>query len=106
MISEGLAESFSAELYGAEMVGPWVSGFDDSKLEQTRDIFRNGLNTTGFNTIRRYIFGDPAAGIPVYAGYAIGYRLVQQYLQRTGKTVPEATFVPAEKIIAESGFFG
>ncbi len=105
MVAEGLAESFSAELYGEDKIGPWVTEFDDSKLEQTRTIFHQGLNVTGFDETRRYIFGDPAAGLPVFAGYAIGYRVVQAYLMLTGKSVVEATFIPAKTIIAESGFF-
>jgi uncharacterized protein YjaZ len=87
------------------MVGPWVSEFDESALEQTRSVFRDGLSTSGFGAVQRYIFGDPAAGIPVYAGYTIGYRVVQAFLKRTGKGVVEASFIPAEKIIRESGFF-
>jgi uncharacterized protein YjaZ len=113
MIGEGLAESFSAELYGEDMIGPWVTGFDDSKLEQTKAIFRKALNVTGFDKVRSYIFGDvisqqagrDTVGVPLYAGYALGYRVVQQYLKRTGKTVPQATFVPAQEIIEESDYF-
>lgn len=105
MIGEGLAESFSAELYGADKIGPWVTEFDDAQLAQVKEIFRQGLNVGGFNEVRRYIFGDPGAGLPVYAGYAIGYRVVQAYLARTGQRVPEATFVPAHDIIAASRFF-
>jgi uncharacterized protein YjaZ len=44
-------------------------------------------------------------GAPDYAGYAIGYHVVRQYLERTGKTAAEATFVPASEIIDASGFF-
>jgi len=63
--------------------------------------------------VRGYIFGDtlaelmglPKAGVPNFAGYAIGYRIVRQYLQRTGKSVAETTFLPSREIIAESGFF-
>ncbi|CAG0936543.1 hypothetical protein TFLX_05424 [Thermoflexales bacterium] len=105
MIMEGLAESFSAELYGADKVGPWVTEFDDALLAQTKETFRPGLNVSGFNEVRRYIFGDPGAGLPLYAGYAIGYRVVQAYLARTGQRVPETTFVPAHEIITASGFF-
>ena len=69
---------------------------------------------TGFDTLRGYIFGDGIAqmqggegvGVPTYAGYALGYFVVQNYLRRTGKSVVETTFVPAREIIAESGFFG
>jgi uncharacterized protein YjaZ len=105
MVGEGLAESFAAALYGADKIGPWVTEFDERKLEQTRTVFRDALGVSGFGEMRRYIFGGPDAGLPTYAGYAIGYRVVQAYLVRTGKGIVEATFVPAETIIRESGFF-
>ncbi len=105
IVMEGLAESFATELYGTDKAGPWVTEFDDANLEQNKTIFRKNLNVTGFNEIRRYIFGDPGAGLPLYAGYAIGYRVVQAFLKRNRKAVVEATFVPAEEIISGSGFF-
>ncbi len=113
MIGEGLAESFAAELYGADKIGPWVTEFDDSTLEKTKAIFRDGMNSKGFNLVRSYIFGGsiaaqmglPAVDVPLYAGYALGYRVVQAYMQRTGKNVVDTTFVPAEEIIRESRFF-
>lgn len=113
MIMEGLAESFAAELYGADKIGPWVTGFDESRLGATKVIFRDALKRSGFNVIRGYIFGGEIAeqygfekvDVPLYAGYALGYKVVQAYLKRTGKRVVETSFVPAEEIIAESGFF-
>jgi len=113
MVMEGLAESFAAELYGAEMIGPWVTNFDVSRLEEARTLFKNALHLSGFNVVRSYIFGDEitaqqgreAVGVPTYAGYALGYKLVQAYLQRTGKSVAEATYTPSAEILAESGFF-
>jgi uncharacterized protein YjaZ len=47
----------------------------------------------------------PRAGVPNFAGYAIGYRVVRQFLKRTGKSVAETTFLPSREIIEESGFF-
>ncbi len=113
MVLEGLAESFAAELCGAKLVGPWVTEFDESRLDETRRIIGGALQASGFDQVRSYIFGDTvsasagraAVGVPLYAGYAIGYRVVQDYLRATGKSVVEATFVPAAEIIAESGFF-
>jgi len=109
MIFEGLAESFSGELYGADCVGPWVAEFDESLLESTKALFRPVLTMTGFNEVRVYIFGNGVMGsnnkVPMYAGYALGYRVVQAYIKRTGKTVVESTFVAPETIIADSGFF-
>ena len=40
-----------------------------------------------------------------FAGYALGYRAVQAYLARTGRSAAEATFLPAAEILAESGYF-
>jgi uncharacterized protein YjaZ len=115
MIMEGLAESFSAELYSEDVVGYYVTEFSGTEIYEAKRIIGGALETRGFNAVRSYIFGDtlmrpefgglPKSGVPAYAGYAIGYRVVQQYLKRTGKTVVEATFVRADKIIAESGYF-
>jgi uncharacterized protein YjaZ len=43
--------------------------------------------------------------MPTYGGYTIGYHVVQAYLKRSGRTIEEATFVSADEIVAESGFF-
>lgn len=113
MIGEGLAESFAAELYGPEVVGFYVTDFDMARFEDARRIIGGALDVSGFDRVRGYIFGDliageinlPRTGLPPFAGYAIGYHVVQAYCQRTGKSVVEATFVPAQEIIAESQFF-
>ncbi len=113
IIAEGLAEAFAAELFGEELVGYMVSDLNEEELTTARRIIGGALEVSGFNAVRSYIFGDtiaaswglPAGGIPDFAGYAIGYRIVQRYLQRTGRTAVEATFLPSQEIIAESRFF-
>lgn len=113
IIHEGLAESFAAELFGEEMVGYYVTEFDDTELDTARTLIGDNLTTAGFDTLRAFIFGDylaqkfglPTVGMPDYGGYAIGYRVVQAYLKRTGKSVKEATFIPAAEIVAESEYF-
>jgi uncharacterized protein YjaZ len=114
MVMEGLAESFAAELYGEDKIGFYVTEFDESRLDETIASFKGAFDKTGFNTLRAYIFGDAiaeysglqAVGVSPFAGYALGYRVVQAYLKRTGKRVADATFVPTSEIIAESGVFG
>lgn len=113
IVSEGLAESFAAELYGEEAVGHYVTDFDGAQLDHARQLLGGALDVTGFNEVRGYIFGDalarhmgfPPAGVPDYAGYAVGYRAVQHYLRRTGQAVAEATFVAAQEILVGSAFF-
>ena len=114
MIMEGLAESFAQELYGEDTIGFWVTDFDMTQMPSVKQQFAEALEVTGFNVIRGYIFGDEFAGdqygiqrmgVPTFAGYALGYHVVQAYLRRTGKRVVEATFVPAQEIIQQSAFF-
>jgi uncharacterized protein YjaZ len=113
IVAEGLAESFAAELFGEEIVGYFVTDFNEEELATARRIIGDALDVSGFNAVRGYIFGDtlagsmglPGVGVPNFAGYAIGYRVVRQYLKRTGKSVAETTFLPSREIIEESGFF-
>lgn len=113
IIHEGLAESFATELFGEEVVGFYVTDFEASELETAKALIHAGLDKTGFDLIRAYIFGDqmadtynlPKIGMPAYGGYAIGYRVVQAYLKKTGCSAVEATFTPAKTIVQESGFF-
>ena len=113
IIHEGLAESFAASLYGEQSVGFFITEFDEAELETARQLIGAGLDKTGFNTLRAYIFGDywtekggaEGIGMPLYGGYTVGYRTVQAFLERTGATVEEATFLPAGEIVEGSGYF-
>jgi uncharacterized protein YjaZ len=113
IVLEGLAESFAAALYGHDLVGPWVTSLTPEELAQSKAVIGGALNVRGFNNVRPYLFGDPAAsfsgyepiGLPFAAGYTIGFHVVQAYLARTGRTIVDATFTPAAEIIAESGYF-
>lgn len=114
IIIEGTAEAFAATLFGEDKVGYYVTDFNEAELETARRLVRAGLNATGFNLIRSYIFGDalaarsgfePLGGMPTYGGYAIGYRVVQAFLERSGCSIEETTFLPAMEIVQSSGYF-
>ena len=113
IIHEGIAESFAQSLFGDAVLGYYVTDFDESQLATAKNLIADGLDKTGFDIIRSYIFGDhlaeklglPITGMPEYGGYAIGYRVVQAYLKRTGKSAAEATFASAEEIVRESEYF-
>jgi uncharacterized protein YjaZ len=114
IVLEGTAEAFAASLFGEYAVGYFITEFDDAEFETARRLIGAGLRATGFDVIRSYIFGDALAqrsgftalgGMPTYGGYAIGYHVVQAFLKRSGRTIEEATFLPAEEIVAGSGFF-
>lgn len=112
MVSEGLAESFAAALYGEDIIGYYVTDVPPDELEIARRLIAENVTVSDFGKMRGYIFGSwiagqmgiPDVGMPNFGGYAVGYHTVQAYLKRTGKTIEEATFVSAAEIIAESGY--
>ena len=102
IVAEGLAENFAVQLYGKEKLGPWV-----------KPLLREHLDVRGMQKITAYLYGDKIAammgqdgvGMPYCAGYACGYYLVKYYLEKTGQTIEEATFLPASEILAEADEF-
>lgn len=114
IVIEGTAEAFAASLYGADKAALVISQFDPAGLEPARRLIGAGLEQTGFDAIRGYIFGDtvashynirPVGGMPTYGGYIIGFQVVQAFLERSGLSIEEATFLPAREIIAGSKYF-
>ena len=108
MVSEGLAENFATHLYGEDKAGPWVTKTDMQTLnEYIKPIIFGGLSVQGLEKLNAYLYGDemaalqnyPAVGLPYCAGYACGYHLVKHYLKKTGKSIVEATLLPANEIL-------
>lgn len=108
VVSEGLAENFATHLYGEDMVGPWVSKTDMQTLnEYIKPIIHDGLGVQGLDNLNAYLYGDEIAalqnstpvGLPYCAGYACGYHLIKHYLKKTGKSIVEATILPASEIL-------
>ena len=114
IVHEGLAEAFAASLFGDKAITFFAGEATGAELATARQIVGEGLQKTGFDTLRAYIFGSgwaqklglPDVGMPTYGGYAIGYRVVQAFLERTGTPVEEATFLPAAEIVERSAYFG
>jgi uncharacterized protein YjaZ len=67
VVLEGLAEAFAAEMVGEGLLGPWPNALSEDELEEVRPVFRDALETSGFDEIRGYIFGDWAASSHGYA---------------------------------------
>lgn len=114
MVAEGLAESFGVEVAGDKaLVGPYSTALTPAQIDELKPRFRAALDTTGFDVMRSYIFGDwaaeqfhyPKLGIPDYAGYTIGYEVVQAFLARAGVSAADATYLPWQEIVEGSGWF-
>ncbi|MHC1748945.1 MAG: DUF2268 domain-containing protein [Cellulosilyticaceae bacterium] len=114
MINEGLAENFATIMYGEDQVGPWVSKTDIQTLnDYIKPIIREALDVQGMDNLTAYLYGDEMAkmqnyfpvGLPYCAGYACGYHMIKHYLQKTGKSIIDATLTSADEILKEVGDF-
>ncbi|MGE7693776.1 DUF2268 domain-containing protein [Lysinibacillus sp. NPDC094177] len=113
LVLEGLAECFAEEMYGKELIGPWIKDFDKEELEYSIEVIKEGRKTKGFGEVSAYMFGDEVAkkqgyspvGLSENAGYTIGYNLIKKYLTNSNKSIAEATLTPTEEIIRDSKFF-
>lgn len=113
LVLEGLAECFAVEMYGKELIGPWIEDFNEEEMEYSIEVIKEGRKTKGFGEVSAYMFGDEVAkkrgyspvGLSANAGYTIGYHLIKQYLTNSNKSIVEATLTPTEEIIRVSEFF-
>jgi len=109
LLDEGMAEAFAAELYGEELIGPQTIGLSEKALVSAQKIILPHVREKGFQKAQSLLFGDamadvygyPKSGLPHGAGYAVGYRLVKDYLAKTGKTIFTATKESSEQILDE-----
>lgn len=106
VVSEGLADIFAAELYGA-------AGYTHFVAEATRSDDRvlakvvTGLDVTGMQDFAAWVLGDATAlrfggspvGLPTGAGYAAGARLVAAYLAAREVTAAQSVRTPAAEIL-------
>jgi len=109
VIAEGLAEAFAVEVCGPESTGGWYAGLPQAVVDEAEQKVLSSLETRQNATA--YVLGDATAvkmrgtaiGIPHMGGYAVGRRIVERYLEATGKTAAAATADAHEEILAPSG---
>ncbi len=114
IVSEGLAETFAAKMFGEDKVGKWVRETTPEVLRETvKPLVRENLMTSDFQTLSSYLYGDEIMalrggkpiGMPYCGGYACGYALIGHYLKKTGASIYEATITPTEEILKQSEDF-
>lgn len=80
LVLEGMAEHFVAEMVG-QSTAPWVAPVP-SRWTALWPAFLPHLSAPGCSPLAvRLLFGDPEAGLPRWAGYTVGYLLVERYRQ-------------------------
>jgi uncharacterized protein YjaZ len=112
VVHEGLAEMFTIEVCGPESTGAWYAAVTGSALDDAFDKVTSAFGTgSSFPEWTSYVLGDVIAermgrrpaGIPHMGGYAVGRRIVERYLAKTGLKAAQAIVRPTDEILAGAG---
>lgn len=111
VVAEGLAEAFVRELAGEQAMGPWSTGLTGTELDDAYEKVTAGIDVAGMPNLPAYVFGDAIArhmgqrpvGLPDFAGYAAGLRIVDAHLAASGLTAAQSTALPAREILVNAG---
>lgn len=112
VVQEGLAELFTLEICGADSTGAWYAGVTGAALDAAYEKVTGAFGTgSSFAEWTGYVLGDDIAGrmgrrpvgIPHMGGYAVGRRIVERYLEKTGLKAAQAIVRPAAEILAGAG---
>lgn len=103
LILEGLAEHFVAHVLGATHQGPWVQVLTDEKARALwASTYQSRMDLTGDDAIGPYLFGKKELDLPRWAGYSMGYHLVQWYRNaHPNVTIHELTLMPSKNFILD-----
>jgi uncharacterized protein YjaZ len=112
VIHEGLAEVFTVEVCGLDSTGAWYAGVTGAALDEAFEKITGAFGTgTSFPDWTPYVLGDAVAermglrtaGIPHMGGYAVGRRIIERYIERTGLKAAQAIVRPTAEILTGAG---
>ncbi len=103
IIREGLAEHFVGEVLGTDFHGPWVEALSEAEAKGLWEtLYSVHAGDTGEQT-DSLVFGGQNTDVPLWAGYSLGYYLVQWYRQlHPTASVIDLTAQDCEKFIPSS----
>lgn len=103
LILEGLAEAAVNERFGEKETAKWTAYYNDKQL----DLFFNrwmkpniGIRQDEGSLIQRLLYGR--GPYPQMMGYAVGYRLVKDYMAKTNKKIKQIMGVPSETFLSRT----
>jgi uncharacterized protein YjaZ len=112
VIHEGLAEVFTVEVCGPDSTGAWYADVTGVALDDAFVKVTGAFGTgSSFPDWTPYVLGDAVAermglrtaGVPHMGGYAVGRRIIERYLEKTGLKAAQAIVRPTAEILAGAG---
>ncbi len=93
MVSEGLADHFASDVY-AEPLPPWAIALSDPEIAAWIARARPDFDSSSYSHSAWFFGSTPA--IPMWTGYTLGYRLVDDYREaHPGSTGASLVNAPA-----------
>jgi uncharacterized protein YjaZ len=99
MVSEGLADHFDLEINSGE-IPPWSSALAAEQLAEVMDKARPEFNSLSYSH-SDWFFGTDKDAIPRWAGYSLGFKLVEDHMKRTGKKASELVSTRAGEFVEQ-----
>ncbi|GAA0522647.1 DUF2268 domain-containing protein [Saccharopolyspora thermophila] len=111
VVAEGLAEAFVRELFGEQALGHWATELRGPELQAAYEKVVAGIDVTGMHNLTAYVHGDATArlwgqkpvGLPDFAGYAAGLRIVDAHCAVSGLSAAQSVALSAREILANAG---
>ncbi|HXS15069.1 MAG TPA: DUF2268 domain-containing putative Zn-dependent protease [Candidatus Saccharimonadales bacterium] len=99
MVSEGLADHFASETVGEKYVQPWDKALTPEQFNENSEKAKQEFNNKDYNH-SEWFFGSKERHIPRWAGYTLGYQLVEKYLHNhAGQTAASLYKTKAEEFL-------
>lgn len=90
LITEGLADHFDVEVNN-ETPEPWCVAFNEEQLNKILTKAQKEFNNKNYDH-NSWFFGSEEKNIPRWAGYSLGYKLVNDYLQKNPDKKPSNVY--------------
>jgi hypothetical protein len=105
MVTEGSAESFVADVFPDHPVIPWVQPLTPSEERRVWELATGILHTEDYDLRRHETWFFGKDGLPRWAGYKIGYAIVQAYRKHhPDVSGADLATMPADEILEGSRY--
>ena len=103
LVFEGRADSFAHQLY-PELMAPWVTALSEEEEIRQWETIQGILKLTSRESIQSYM-GGGQRNIPLWAGYTIGFHIVQELIEKHPElSVEDWTAMDAMGVLEQSGY--
>ncbi len=91
LITEGLADHFDMEVNNIDNPEPWDTALSDKQLVEIKAKAQKEFDNKNYNH-NEWFFGSKEKNIPRWAGYTLGFKLVEDYLKRNPHKKPSQLY--------------